>query len=356
MLLSLELEIPCGDQRNIHLQLVNNKRRLKRGCKKKKTSTKPLIDRAMHIFNNGSLNDYTHPKEVDPYWDTLYRQYEALVYIELLYKNNVKKCEVILDNNNIRSILYDLERIKQQKKILLHYLMNFMNIMYGSVIQRRFYGWKYYIEDFVSKFNEVAIVNLTKLRFDVDQTRCSVYFYQAFWLSGLSIINKISDDLKRNESDSAKSSKHNFDSEDDFDTLYDMYGSDAIDTFNTIDSNNTIAAIVEEVVDPNIEVIVIHNSIVEEKLEEVTEIVAVDRYVNMGVAEIVEDVDFNIFCTLKKLLYQLGINHTSIHTFSDKKISKLGRIIRKKITNGELVLNNTDKQSLVMLFSSPLLN
>ena len=76
----------------------------------------------------------------------------------------------------------------------------------------------------------------------------------------------------------------------------------------------------------------------------------------MDAAQIVEDVDFNVFCTLKKLLHQLGINHKELHSFTDKKLSKLGRIIRKKIVSGELTLHETDKQSLLMLFRSPLLN
>jgi hypothetical protein len=356
MLLSIEIESAHGDQRSVHLQLTNNKRRLKRGCKRKKESTKVLIDRVEYIFNTGTLNDYTHPKEVDPYWDIVYRQYEFIVYMELLYKNNIKRCNVVLSDDDIISIIHDLKRIQICKKELLNYLMNFMNIMYGSVIQRKFYGWKYYVEDFVSKFNEVAVVNLTKLRFDVDQTRCSVYFYQAFWLSGLSIINKISEDLKRNESDQVKNCNSNHNSDDDFDTLYDAYGSDVIDNFNTIEIDNIkLEEVVENGIIEDVEVLNI-NTLVEEKLEEVTEIVAVDRYLNMDSSQILEDVDFDVHCVLKKLLHQLGINYKSMHSFTDKKIAKLGKIIKKKITNGELVLGDADKKVLVMLFSSPLLN
>ena len=356
MLVTIDIDSIHGDQRSIHLQLTNNKRRIKRGSKQRKESTKKVIDRAIHIFNTGTLNDYTHPKEIDPYWAILYKQYEFLVYIEIFYKSSIKKCNSFLTDDDIMTIIYDLEMVKQQKKMLLVYLMNFMNIMYGSVIQRRFYGWKYYIEDFVSKFNEVAIMNLTKLKFDVDQTRCSVYFYQAFWLSGLSITNRISDDLKKNESDSSKSTSNVYNLEDDFDTMYDVHGSDMIDDYNTIELG-TSTVIVEE--EPILEIDIVEEVILpstEEKLEEATEVVAIDRYVHMDAAQIVEDVDFNVFCTLKKLLHQLGINHKELHSFTDKKLSKLGRIIRKKIVSGELTLHETDKQSLLMLFRSPLLN
>jgi len=353
MILSTSDEFTQGDQRSIHIQLINNKRRIKRGSKQRKKSSKSLIERAIYIFNTGNLNDYTHPKEIDPYWDIIYRQYEYLIYIEYMYRLNLKRNCLFLEDNDIASIIKDIQKIKMYKKSLLMYLMNFMNIMYGSVIQRRFYGWKYYIEDFVSKFNEVAVVNLTKLKFDPDRTRCSVYFYQAFWLSGLSITNKISDDIKRNEPDMTKNTNdpYQLSIEDDFDTLYDTYGSEAIDTYSTIDKKETA-------INTEITVVAIEEEapeIIIENIEELTESISIQVYVQNEVQKTHEEVDFEISCTLKKVLHQLNINLDSIHSFSDKKISKLGRVIRKKIIKGEIVLQKNDKDALSVIFASPLL-
>jgi len=345
-----------GDQRNIHIQLTENKRRLKRSGKRRKASTKSVIDRAEHIFNTGTLNDYTHPKEIDPYWGLLYKQYEFLVYVDVMYRSTLKQRCMVFSNEEINTIVDDLVAIRAYKKCLLGYLLNFMNVMYGSVLQRRFYGWKHYIEDFVSKFNEVAVLSLTRLKFDVDQTRCSVYFYQAFWLSGLSITTKITDDLKRNESSTNRPSNKEAHLEHDFDELYDALGSDAIDTYNTIDDTKHHATIIEEDMTNARDEVEDHvNMDSLEVLENVTEVLAIDKHVSIEIIQTVEEVDFDVSCILNKLLSQLGVSIPAIHTYSDKKLNKLGKIIKKKIATGNLVMHDNDKKLLATLFSSSLL-
>ena len=183
-----------GDQRYIFIQTKANNKRKKRIGKKIHKHTLPVRERAMYILITGKIKDYTHPKEVDPFWDTLYRQYEHLVYSELYFRSIVKQyCidDIKLSASAINVILKTLKAIEVKKFALVTYLTNFMFIMYGSVMKSRFYGWMQYSQKFTSKFNEVTVQLINKLKFDANKTRCSVYYYQAFWLCGLSIIGDI---------------------------------------------------------------------------------------------------------------------------------------------------------------------
>lgn len=327
-----------GDQRRIHVQLIKNKRRLKRKRKKRKKSTKPLEDRVISVLQYGKIKDYTHPKDVDPFWGVLYRQYEFLVYMDIYYRNTLTNSNVYLDDTMLLDTYNSLTYIQEQIQLLLTYMMNFMNVLYGSVIQSRFYGWKYYIDEFVSKFNEVAIVSLRKLKFNVDQTHCSVYFYQAFWLSGLAITNKISDDLKKNYSDESELNRGNAHLVADDTTteeLYEEYGSDALYNLASLHEDNNP---IKEVHIPRKQ--------------------AKDTTCPSSVPDTVactHNEDYEIFCTLKKLLHQVGMSNISIYDLSNKKLLKLGRLIKKKLKNGEIVLQDADKELLVKFFKSPLL-
>lgn len=327
-----------GDQRSVHIQTTKNKRRLKRRRKKRKASTKPLEDRVAFVFKHGRINDYTHPKEVDPFWDTLYRQYEYITYIDIVYRQSIKDSAVCMNKHDIKTVLHELSLIQQHKHRLLTYMMNFMNVMYGSVIQSRFYGWKYYIEDFISKFNEVAMISLNKLKFDVDQTRCSVYFYQAFWLSGLSIVNGISADIKNNQSEDAALNRGSltFSEEADFDTLYDEHGSATIDMLSTL---------CEKTDAEGEELLRIKQ---EQDCEEQDD---AERYT----CSEKDDDDYEMYCTLNKLLHQIGVPMTNVYNLSDKRIKKLGRTLKKKLTSGEVVLQDKDKTLLSTVFSSKIL-
>jgi len=183
-----------GDQRFIFIQTKSNNKRKKRVGKKRNKHTLPIRERAMHILVTGKIKDYTHPKEVDPFWDTLYRQYEHLIYSEIYLRSTIKQyCIDGIDFNSesIAVLLKTLQVITERKLQLITYMSNFMFIMYGSVMKSRFYGWMQYSQKFTSKFNEVSIQLLNKLKFDANKTRCSVYYYQAFWLCGLSIIGDI---------------------------------------------------------------------------------------------------------------------------------------------------------------------
>jgi len=187
-----------GDQRYIFLQTKANNKRKKRRGKKTHKHTLPIRERAMHILITGKIKDYTHPREVDPFWDIIYRQYEHLVYSDLYLRSVIKQyCrdEINWDSSSLEVLQKTLEIVHSRKIGLLTYLTNFMFIMYGSVMRSRFYGWLQYSQKFTSKFNEVTMNLLYRLKFDANKTRCSVYYYQAFWLCGLSIISEIRKDL-----------------------------------------------------------------------------------------------------------------------------------------------------------------
>jgi len=186
-----------GDQRYIALETSTkeNKRRKRRPSKKKEKPTRPLKDRVFHIMSTHKLLDYTHPSEVDPFWDKLYRQYEMLVYLEYYIKQAVSRYNRPLKDKEIADIQADLIMIQRMKELLMRYMVNSMYIQYGSVLKKKFYGWFRHTDRFIHHFNDEALRTIARLKFDPDRTRCSVYFYQVFWLSGIVVKNNITEEL-----------------------------------------------------------------------------------------------------------------------------------------------------------------
>ena len=183
----------------IFVQTTLNAKRKKRRGKKVSLSSKPKLPRVVHILKTGKLKERTHYREVDPYWGVMWRQYEYLRYMEIYLKKIISSA---IDNGTLdlsnetdyeiyESYITLLKELTKHKKKLVHWLFNALHIQIGGVLSSRFYGWKEYSDKFVGRFYEIAADLIQKLRFDIDKTRCSVYFYQAFWLGGLSVVNEI---------------------------------------------------------------------------------------------------------------------------------------------------------------------
>lgn len=184
-----------GDQRANFVQRVENNRRKKRGRKPKYKGLKTFKEGAFHVLKTGKLNDFIHPKEIDPYWGKIYKTYEYLRYLENIYKENIKLSDCFFSEEEIFSFTKELLVIEEHKRLLEKYLFNFFFILFGAVLNKNFYGWKRFKEKFTSKWSIIGFKNIKNLAFDISQTRCSVYFMQSFWLSGLSVIEKIKEEI-----------------------------------------------------------------------------------------------------------------------------------------------------------------
>lgn len=321
-----------GAQRRVHVQLTTNKRRLKRGRKPKIKSTVNLHDRVSYIFKNGAIQDYTHPKEVDPFWGVLYKQFEYLVYIDMMYRDSLKRSNHHFTIDEIKEIVQELTYIQAYKDLLLKYMLNFLNVMYGAVIQSRFYGWKYYIDEFISKFNEVAITSLKKLRFDPDQTMCSVYFYQAFWLSGLSITTKITSSLTNQYDDAIQvlSDKSKVHPEVEYDVLLENGTSDQ---FEKMSDSTGVPLNSEEIEEAGV-------GLYEDTLHDESSFNTNEN----------NDSDFEIMCCLKKILHCLNISLTELYSLSDKDIRSVGRRVKREIQKGSIVLSTHERDIVNNMF------
>jgi len=353
-----------GDQRRIYIQLhVVNKRRKKRTGKKRKTSKLPLEYRVIHILDNGAIADYTHPKEVDPFWDKLYRQFEFLCYVDIAYRNTLKNYDDYINEEELESIIRDLTIIREYKLLIMANMMNFMTVMYGSVIQSRFYGWKYYIDDFVSKFNEVAVTNLKKLRFNPEQTRCSVYFYQAFWLSGLSIIGKISAKFKQQYNDDSSLNRGSilFSSEDKtFEEILEEGDSESLDSIrkSIMIRENSLDDEIKDVAENKSEKEIkkeedeINKDLLEKQKEK--ELRAIDYEITpeqQWERKEENQQDLKLHYVLKRLLDKINVPIDYLYKTTDKGINKLAKIIRQKISNGQISLNSKEKELLSEIFT-----
>jgi len=192
--------VVVGDQRGIYLsKKITNRRKIRRPSAKKFEAKKPLEERIFYNLLTGKLNDYVHNTEKDPFLGVLYRQYEYLRYIEWYYRACILR-GVIVDMKQLDLIIETLLLIRKKIRIIRHYFVNGLRSMYGSVMNKKFYGWFEYIDRFVSAFDDVSLSILHKLSFDPNKTRVSVYFFQSYWIRGLSVKSNISEYLKTYQS------------------------------------------------------------------------------------------------------------------------------------------------------------
>ena len=190
--------ITAGDGKYCFVQLKLDKRRRRRNKTKPNEHTKPLWDRVSYILKYGTTCDYTHPREVDPYWKKLYELFELLTYYEKSYVISLDKANYPISKSELLFHITQIIKISKIKKDIVFYLMNFLELLYGSVLKNRFYGWKNkYGSEMVSLFKEISLEKINKLTFNSNQTRCSVYFYQIYWLSGLVFTKNIRTELAK---------------------------------------------------------------------------------------------------------------------------------------------------------------
>jgi hypothetical protein len=157
------------------------------------------------IFKTGKTIDFTAMEEIDTWFLPLWKQYEYLTYLEIYYKYSLLKAieKGILTNKDfenekfIEDIKTVLEEIRKRKKELIKYMFNGINIIYGSVLKNKFGKWKSLRNVLTSKFLEITIENIKKLKYNTEVARPTIYFFQSFWLGGLSLINKIKEERKR---------------------------------------------------------------------------------------------------------------------------------------------------------------
>ena len=187
-----------GDQRHIFVQLTLNKRRHRRHGKTETPYTLPILERVYYVFNNGKIIDYIHPREIDPYWGILYRQFEYLTYCETIYRYKIENNYNDIPKVELNLLFETLFKMEKYKKDLVQYMLQFMQLLYGSVMKNRFWGFsKKHGEEFISMFKYLVLKNIKELKFDVSKTRCSVYYYQLLWLSGIGLTKEIREKYKR---------------------------------------------------------------------------------------------------------------------------------------------------------------
>lgn len=323
-----------GDQRFIFIQTTANNKRKKRIGKKKNKCTLPQRERVIHVLVTGKIKDYTHPKEVDPFWDKIYRQYEHLVYSEMYYRTILKQyCvdDISLSSGALDVITRTLQAIEKQKAMLVAYMVNFMFIMYGSVMKSRFYGWMRYSQKFTSKFNEVTMQLISKLKFDANKTRCSVYYYQAFWLCGLSVIGEIRKQLTttcnlevdmdrgtltipvNSKSEVRKKVKKSVDSEHETSLQSIIYPEADYEDPKNLDSYKSIELDKEK----SPETLLIETSDEEERQNRIRTII-------------------------NNILKQLDLSQDTLYRSTERSLLKIGRFIKQKIKKGSLDIPEKD--------------
>ncbi len=293
------------------VQTKLNKRRRKRKGKKEIKSNIQVYDRVVHILKTGQIGDYTHPREVDPYWSKLYIQYEYLTYLIIALEKKIKK-----SNNEyyINELKKDIELLKNKRKRIFNYMFNFMLVLFGAVIKNRFYGWQRFNNEFISLFTEQVIENITKLRFDPDKSRPSIYYYQLFWLAGIGLAKKIK---KRLELMS--------------DSIYDTGRGSKL-----LSNNDNIEEIVSD--------------------DEITYVSITDddesRFYNEDYDTIIENEEQNEEITLQDVLHYIlekaGINSDILYNEikSNKSLKELGNYIKKLIQNGNIHIPDEYKKVL----------
>jgi len=369
----------------IVVQTTLNAKRKKRRGKKIALLNKPKLPRVIHIFKTGKLKDRTHYREVDPYWGIMWRQYEYLRYMEFYLKKIISQAidDGILDlNKEEDKKIYDeyielLKWINKHKKKLVHWLFNAFHIQIGGVLSARFYGWKEYADKFVGRFYEIAADLIQKLRFDIDKTRCSVYFYQAFWLGGLSVINEIRKKLYTEKNISPNFNRGNklfsLEEFEDFDNI--DFVSQYIEEFGDYSSSPSIEVESEEVTD-----IVSNNNDSNDKHINADNIDIVnDNEVSVSVDELdnIEQEDSNLndeeeqeftekelklqaINVLRRLMAQAGIPIDVLYSAVDneRKLNKLIKVIssriKKKLRKGEIELSQEDKRILSLFLGRPI--
>lgn len=350
----------AGDQRFVSIQLHVNKRRRRRRGRKENASTLSKTQRVLHVLKYGKVNDYIHPREIDPFWGILYKQYEYLCYREYIYRHYLINTEVPYSDEDIIEMCNIINVIEKRKRELLLYMTNFMNLLYGSVLKNRFYGWaKKYGEEFISLFSFLVMKNLSRLQFDISKTRCSVYFYQMLWLGGIGLTKDISDRLKKEKTKCDEGNRGS--SIFSYDCMeFDDYADGVANIDEMVEqtkfSADTVLGIIEEDEGYTTELVEFNEFTVEGKIDnsgrrfltfvddKSSEESAEESVVTRGD----RDKDENtIMGMLKRLLVKLDIPLDFIYNASDKDINKLGKHIRKSLKRGRSI-NLTDEERRVI--------
>lgn len=327
------------DQRIVSVQTKPDKRRQKRRGKKLKKAKLGLLTRVVSLFREGKIRDFTHQREVDPFWSLLYRQYERLTFLEIQLKIFIKR--TILRPEQIDAIAKLFSLISDTKKRLLFYMVQALEIQYAAAVNSRFYGWKRYYSEFKSLFTEIALSNIARCTFDCNKTRPSVYFYQAFWLGGLSITGDVMQVVNQQK-----------ELEDKYKRL--CKDKNAQQPEEILEDTN-ISAGHEPSSNSN------HQK--QETEEDFSEPIK-DDYQFVLADEVVEDAcPFEQIDTINrqtkaqevvaKLLYQCGFPPDVIaHSQSKRELLKLARTIKRKLKNGEIRLSDQDKQVIETIISA----
>lgn len=318
------------DQRIVSVQTKPDKRRQKRRGKKLKKAKLGLLTRVISLFREGKIRDYTHQREVDPFWSVLYRQYERLTFLEIQLKIFIKR--TILKPKQISTVSQLFHLISVTKKRLLFYMVQALEIQYAAAVNSRFYGWKRYYSEFKSLFTEIALANIARCTFDCNKTRPSVYFYQAFWLGGLSITGDVMQSVnqQRELEDKYKRLCQDKNTPQPDDILEDVNIHDSI-TINPKLNNSETAPHDDDNKIPDD-----YQDILADKITEDT--CPFEQQDNLIRQEKAQEI-------VAKLLYQCGFPPDILaHSQSKRELLKLARTIKRKIKTGDVVLSDQDKK------------
>ena len=323
-----------GTQRGVFLQTKEevNRRRKRRQSKQRRKATLPLEERVFHILATSKLKDFTHPSETDPYWGYIYKQYEYLRYAEMYFRAALSETTEPLSDEEIVDAYCTLQIIEEYKTLLMRYLVNAMAPMYGSVMAKKFYGWYEFADEFISKFNETALQTIESLRFDIERTRCSVYFYQVFWLTGISFKSEIADQLYKYE-------------------YFELKGDDRDETFSV--SDEEVYTVVEEQSTEETDIqIEVDDTLNHELMQELSEKFdwsveekqdnQIELEYNLIEKENEEETD-PLKEVVDALLQQVGLTRESL---KEKNINDLGLALKRLMRKGKIKLSAKHKQML----------
>ena len=216
------------------------------------------------------------------------------------------------------------------------------------------------------------------MRFDIDKTRCSVYFYQAFWLGGLSVINEIRKKLYTEKNISPNFNRGNklfsLEEFEDFDNI--DFVSQYIEEFGDYSSSPSIEVESEEVTDivsnndndsnnkhinaDNIDIV--NDNEVSVSVDELDNIEQEDTNLNDEEEQELTEKELKLQAinVLRRLMEQAGIPIDVLYSAVDneRKLNKLIKVIssriKKKLRKGEIELSQEDKRILSLFLGRPI--
>jgi len=333
-----------------YVQLKVNKKRLRKKSRVyDNLNEENREERVLYLLKTGRLLDYTHPSEVDEYMKYIYILYEYSNIMQRLFINDFYNSHILhgkkIKKEDLKELIYVIKLYEGIKRKTIEYMLNGIKIIMGAVVKNRFYGHRRIWWELFNVFTETFLFNITHMRYDVNKTRMSVYFYQSFWLSGLTYLKRREEIIKErerylhfpeyyNENRGLKilskldENIENFDDINDSINNNDIYEENKdndreIDRYDNVSESDSNDNIIEEGED--------YSNITDERIsieEDVQRKVDIEklRYI------------------ISKILIKLKIDINTLYEMDEKKIEQLGKRIKSEIEKGKIKLSEEEFQ------------